>query len=155
VNLSLSRSDDVPLQWLDDALVDTLENICRTLEPSDGDVGMVVVDDPYIRGINGRFRGKDRPTDVISFSYLEDADADGLVGEVYISHQTVEREANDLGVDVAHLFLRIAVHGLLHVLGHDHEADDEARRMEERERAILEQHLGPGPAAVLFGFPDD
>lgn len=155
MNLSLSRSDGVSLQWLDDELIDTLHRICRSLEPSDGDLGMVVVDDPFIRDINARFRGKDAPTDVISFSYLDDADDDGLVGEVYISHPTVEKEATDLGVDVSHLFMRIAVHGFLHVLGYDHERDEDARRMEAREREILDRHLGPALAAALFDFPGD
>jgi probable rRNA maturation factor len=153
VNLSLSRSDDAPLEWLDDGVVATLDRISRSLEPSDATVGVVVVDDHFIRDINARFRGKDRATDVISFSYLDDdspAAEDNLVGEVYISHETVTADAAKRAVDVALLFLRVSVHGLLHVLGHDHETDEEADRMERRERDILSSHLGDQPADGLF-----
>lgn len=155
MNLLLSRSDDIPLAWLDD-VVGMLEVICRTLEPRDAGVSVVVVDDPFIHDINLRFRGKDRPTDVISFSYLEDdspGEDDELVGEVYISHETVLKEAADIGVDVAHLFLRVGVHGLLHVLGYDHESDADTSRMEGREREILVAHLGHERTAALFEGP--
>jgi len=151
VNLSLSRSDDVPLAWLDGA-TDTLEEIGRSLDPIGAGVNIVVVGDAYIRDINARFRGKDRATDVISFSYLDDDTPgdDDLAGEVYISHDMVKKEADDLGVDVSHLFLRLGVHGLLHIQGYEHDTDDDARRMEVREREILAAHLGEVAAALLF-----
>jgi probable rRNA maturation factor len=156
VNLSLSRSDDAPLDWLDDAVVRTLEKICRPLEPLEATVNVVVVDDSYIRDINARFRDKDTPTDVISFSYLDDIAPglpeghDDLAGEIYISHDTVEKEAARAEVGAAHMFLRVGVHGLLHVLGYEHEADDEAALMEGRERDILSAHLGRECADALF-----
>jgi rRNA maturation RNase YbeY len=152
VNLSLSRSDEITaLPWLDDA-ADTLESICESLDPEDATVGVVIVDDPFIRDINRRFRDRDLATDVISFSYLGDDDvgADDLVGEVYVSHDSVAREAEEAGVAVAHMFLRVAVHGLLHVLGHDHGSSAAATRMQRREREILCAHLGPEPADALF-----
>jgi probable rRNA maturation factor len=152
VKLSLSRSDDVPLDWLA-GVTDTLAQICRSLDPDGVGVNLVVVDDDFIRDINARFRGQDKPTDVISFSYLNDddrTDGDELVGEVYVSHETVAREASELGVDVAHLFVRMGVHGLLHVLGHEHDSSDGARRMERQERRILDVHLGADASAALF-----
>lgn len=150
MNLSLSRSDDLPeLDWLD-GVVSTLDSVCASLEPAHAAVGIVVVDDPFIRDINRRFRGRDRSTDVISFSYIDDLDGDDLAGEVYVSYETVARQARELDVREAHMFLRVAVHGLLHVLGHDHETDSDAAAMELREREILTTHLGPGPADALF-----
>jgi probable rRNA maturation factor len=129
-----------------------MRRIGAALGPTGGTVGVVVVDDAFIRDINARYRGKDEPTDVISFSYLEDgvADEDDLVGEVYISHETLVRDAGALGVEARHLFLRIGVHGLLHVLGYDHESDEDAERMERAEREILLAHLGTEPTARLF-----
>jgi probable rRNA maturation factor len=152
VNLSLSRSDEVPLDWLA-GVTDTLEKICRSLDPDGAAVNLVVVDDEFIRDINARFRGQDKPTDVISFSYLNDetrTDGDELVGEVYVSHETVAREADEMGVDVAHLFLRMGVHGFLHVLGHEHDTGDGALRMERQERNILDTHLGADASSALF-----
>jgi probable rRNA maturation factor len=153
VRLSLSRSDETPLEWLDDGVLRTLERISGSLEPREATVGVVVVDDRFIRDINARFRGKDRPTDVISFSYLDDNPPpveDDIAGEVYVSHETVAAEATRMAVDVRHLFLRVGLHGLLHVIGYDHETDEEAERMERRERDILSEHIGPRPADGLF-----
>lgn len=152
MNLSLSRSDDAPPDWPDQDVARTLENICRSLEPAEATVSVVVVDDAFIQDLNARFRGKDRPTDVITFSYLDDEaqEHDDLAGEVYISYDTVTRDAAGAGVDDAHLFLRMGVHGLLHVLGYEHEADADADVMEGKERDILTQHLGRENAEALF-----
>ena len=152
MNLSLSQSDDVPAEWIDQATREVLSEIAGQLDPHDATVGLVLVDDARIQEINREFRDKDHPTDVISFSYLEDDSpgGDDLVGEIYISHQTLEKEATELGVDTGKMFVRIAVHGLLHVLGYDHEVDEETERMEAREREILERYLTPQDVAALL-----
>lgn len=144
MNLSLDRSEGVEAP--DGGAVRSLTEIAAGLDPTDATVGLVLVDDARIREINREFRGKDRPTDVISFSYLDDKDPSpepGLVGEIYVSHETLEKEAERLGVNPGRLFLRIGVHGLMHVLGYDHVEDEDARRMEARERELLSGHLEP------------
>lgn len=153
MNLSLSQSDDLPPGWLDENTINTLHDIAIGLDPVERAIGVVIVDDVRIQEINREFRGKDQATDVISFSYLDDADPmgdDDLVGEIYISFETLTKEANDLGVDPNHLFLRIGVHGLLHVIGYNHETDTQARQMESKERTLLEEHLGPSVTDALF-----
>lgn len=124
------------------------------LRPARGAVNIVLVDDREIRRLNRRYRGKDRPTDVLSFSYLDgDGDAlppDGTVGDVYLSHETLTRDARRLGVVVSDLALRIVVHGMLHVTGYDHESDADAARMERRERAILRRLLPAQTVRELF-----
>jgi len=153
VNLSLSLSDSARPAWLDARTRDVLAAIAAGFAPPERLVGLIVVDDAEIRAINREFRAVDAATDVLSFSYLEDATppvTDDPVGEVYVSFETLEREANDLGVDVRHLFLRVGVHGLLHVLGHDHEADGDAEEMERAERAALAGFLEAGDVDRLF-----
>jgi len=138
---------------LDEATVKTLREMALGLDPADREIGVVIVDDSRIQKINREFRDKDVPTDVISFSYVDDEGPGGerdIVGEVYISFETLTREANDLGVDPKHLFLRIGVHGLLHVVGYEHESDAQAQRMESEERRLLEEHLGSGAVEALF-----
>jgi probable rRNA maturation factor len=125
------------------------------MDPQSATVNVVVVDDPYIRGINREFRNIDEPTDVISFSYLNDDDhahrsEDDIAGEIYVSHQTIAKEAKRLGVDPGSLFVRVGVHGLLHVLGFDHETDDDAALMEREEKAILSRVLAPAELEMLF-----
>jgi probable rRNA maturation factor len=146
VNLSLNRSDDANLPWLDEDVVESIRKAGASLNPEAATVNIVVVDDPYIREINRDFRDIDKVTDVISFSYIDDAapapaGGEDIAGEVYISHQTIEKEAKALGVDPGSLFLRVGVHGLLHVVGFDHAGDEDAARMEREEKAILSRFL--------------
>ncbi len=153
VNLSLSRSDDVPLGWLDTKTLDKLRAVAAGLEPVERAIDVIIVNDARIQEINNDFRGKNSPTDVLSFSYVDDegpGGEDDIVGEVYISHETLAKEAKALGVDPKHLFLRIGVHGLLHVIGYDHGTEKEAARMESEERRLLEDQLGSGAAEALF-----
>lgn len=108
-------------------------------------VNLVVIDDRAMRRLNRRYRGKDKPTDVLSFNY-DTGPFDDVVGDVYVSYETLARDAKRLGVAARHLSMRIVVHGLLHVAGYDHESDAEAARMERRERAALKRVL---PAQVV------
>lgn len=109
------------------------------------EVGVRLVDDPTIRALNARFRGHDRPTDVLSFPTLEPAavaaalaaDHPVPLGDIVVSYDTVARDAAGLGRPFADHLAHILVHGLLHLLGHDHEEDEEAARMESLERRIL------------------
>jgi probable rRNA maturation factor len=122
-----------------------------TLMPRAGTVNVIVTNDRVIRRLNRRFRGKDKPTDVLSFSYLdaEERREDGVAGDVFVSHQTLARDARRLGVAPEHLALRIVVHGFLHVIGYDHETDREASRMERRERVLLRRVL---PERIVRGL---
>ena len=83
--------------------------------------------------LNRRWRGKNRPTDVLSFPQ----DADGLLGDVVISVETARRQAIEQRTTVGREADRLLIHGLLHLLGYDHERSPaEARRMRLRERAL-------------------
>jgi probable rRNA maturation factor len=143
------------LSWLDDDVTESIRRVCNALGPEAATVNLVVVDDPYIREINREFRDIDKPTDVISFSYMGDGEPaaraeDDVAGEVYVSYQTIEKEAKELGVEPRMVFLRIGVHGLLHLVGYDHKADEDAARMEQEEKSILGRLLAPSELEALF-----
>jgi len=152
MNLLLSRFDDVPAEWPEREWVMMLEEIASNLGYDERDVGVVIVNDDYIQTLNNQYRGKNRPTDVITFSYLDDdpVERDDVIGEIYISHETLQKEAIDLGVNTRTMFLRIAVHGLMHVLGHVHEEETDAMRMEVKERGVLEKYLASDEIDALF-----
>lgn len=141
MKLSLSLSEGDRPAWLDDDVEGKLRKIAESLGESGASVELILVDDGYIRSINRDFRGLDHPTDVISFSYLDDADSnlweEDLAGEIYVSRETIERDASALGVEARNHFLRTGVHGLLHILGYDHESNPDAARMESEERRLL------------------
>jgi probable rRNA maturation factor len=114
--------------------------------PVRGSLTVVVDDDARIRLLNRQWRGFDKPTNVLSFSYPDiPGGAEKHVGDIAISHETAAREAmaehKSLRDHVSHL----SVHGFLHLLGYDHESDAEAEAMERLERTILARVGVPDP----------
>ncbi len=100
-----------------------------------GEVSLVLAGDRLLHRLNRDYRGKDRPTDVLSFPG-EGGEA-GL-GDIVISVETAERNARGLGRTLGQELDVLALHGFLHVLGHDHETDDGAMdRLEGRLRKRL------------------
>lgn len=152
MKLLLSRPDSEQAHWLDRRTVTFVRKLAAHLGNTKDIVEVNIVDDEFIQSINRDYRGNDSPTDVISFSYFEDDPPCGenIAGELYVSYETVEKEAEKQAVDPKHLFLRVALHGMLHVLGFDHESEEEARRMEAEERRILESILRHEVVEPLF-----
>ena len=100
-----------------------------------GEVAVVLAGDGLLRRLNRDYRGKDRPTDVLSFP--GDGGESGL-GDVVISVATAERNARGLGRTLQQELDVLALHGFLHVLGYDHETDDGSMdRLEARLRRRL------------------
>jgi probable rRNA maturation factor len=81
-------------------------------------------DDALLRGLNRRFRGKDRVTDVLSFPAGEDPTAGGFLGDIAISCDAARRQARRRGHSAAQETRILLLHGLLHLLGYDHVTDD-------------------------------
>jgi probable rRNA maturation factor len=129
-----------------------LQQVAALLGGSMDVVEVTVVDDEFIRRINREYRGRDRATDVISFCYPEDDPPceENIVGEIYISFETIEKEAKEQAVDPKFLFLRIALHGLLHILGYTHDTDANANRMEAEEKKMLGKILSHETVDALF-----
>lgn len=158
MRLSLSRHERSAKQapWLDRRTARRLKDAALAMDPADADVDVVVVDDAFMRELNRDHRGVDRPTDVLSFSYLDDVGHGaaprgwGTAGEVYVSWETVEARAREEGIRPEHLFLRVGVHGLLHVIGYDHETRPQAGEMESEEKRFLMQHLTASEVEELF-----
>ena len=104
----------------------------------EGELSLVLAGDRMLHRLNRDYRGKDKPTDVLSFA--GDGGESGL-GDIVISVETAERNARALGRTLAQELDVLALHGLLHVLGHDHETDDGTMdRLERRLRRRLLEH---------------
>jgi probable rRNA maturation factor len=106
------------------------------------EVAVLLCDDATIAALNAQWRGRDEPTNVLSFPALPASDpmvSDGAVhlGDIAIANETVVREAREQGRTVSQHLAHLAVHGFLHLLGYDHQTDSEAEHMEGLERAIL------------------
>jgi probable rRNA maturation factor len=124
-------------------------------EIADADVGdaelaIMLTDDSGIRTLNNNWRGIDKPTNVLSFPALQPttaapADAPRMLGDIAIAYETTRKEADDEEKPFDHHLSHLAVHGFLHLIGHDHEKDDDAEAMESLEREILAQLGIPDP----------
>lgn len=101
----------------------------------EGDVVMLLADDAAVQGLNQRFRDRDRPTNVLSFPAAESAFPH--LGDVVLGYGYCAAEAEAQGKTLSDHLSHLVVHGVLHLLGRDHEDDAEAEEMEAEEREIL------------------
>ncbi|HQZ12932.1 MAG TPA: rRNA maturation RNase YbeY [Devosia sp.] len=102
------------------------------------EVTLVLTDNASQQVLNRDWRQVDKPTNVLSFPQIEPfSPLAGLIGDITLARETLEREAADLGVGFTDHFTHLVVHGFLHLLGYDHIEDDEALQMESLETQIL------------------
>jgi probable rRNA maturation factor len=123
----------------------------RGAAASRGELCLVLADDALQRKLNHEFRGRDKPTNVLSF-----AGAPASLGDVVLALETIAGEAEAQGKRLADHVAHLVVHGVLHLMGYDHETDGQARRMERLETEILAglgiadpyRPLASGPAPI-------
>jgi probable rRNA maturation factor len=116
------------------------------------EVSLRFTDDAAIAALNGAWRGMPRATDVLSFPAEDEADraipgAPRLLGDVVLAFETCRRDAEALARPLDHHVRHLVVHGLLHLLHHDHQTPAEAAAMEALERAVLADLGVPDPYA--------
>lgn len=115
--------------------------------PQAAEVAISLVDDARIRTMNRTWRGRDAPTNVLSFPAAPPpAGPTGPIalGDIAIAYETTAREAADEGKPLENHVSHLVIHGFLHLLGHDHAHEEEAEEMEALERAVL----------ATLGIPD-
>lgn len=111
-----------------------------------GDVTIRLVGETESRALNARYRGHDKPTNVLSFPMSAPAGVgEALLGDLAICAPLVEREARAEGKAIEAHWAHLVVHGLLHLLGYDHETERQANAMENLEREILFELKFPNP----------
>jgi len=113
------------------------------------EVSLVFVDDDYIQELNQQYRGMDGPTDVLSFAMLEGepvagGEKDVILGDVVISVQAVDRQAKEYGQSFLREAAYLAIHGVLHLLGYDHQEEDKRKIMRLKEEEIISSLNFPG-----------
>jgi probable rRNA maturation factor len=105
----------------------------RAARAAGGAGSVVLTTDSAVRRLNAQYRGRDKPTNVLTF----DPPGDGMGGDIVLAFGTVLREARAAGRRPSHHLAHLVVHGALHLRGHDHQGAGEARRMEMAEARIL------------------
>lgn len=117
-------------------------------------LAVAFADDARVQGLNRDFRGKDKPTNVLSFPAPPEAGEPGgprFLGDVVIARETVAAEAAALALPPEAHLTHLVVHGFLHLLGYDHEDDGMAEEMESLETAILADLGLPDPHSPIDG----
>jgi probable rRNA maturation factor len=115
--------------------------VLNVLDCPDGELSIVITDDPQIEELNRKYLHRNKPTNVIAFPMQEGHFSDltpSLLGDVVISVETTQKEASSADIEFEDRFDQLLVHGILHLFGYDHEHDDhKALVMEEKSTAIL------------------
>ena len=119
----------------------TVQVILDALDCPDSEVSILIVDDPQIEELNQQYLNRKGPTNVIAFAMREGEFSDlspQLLGDVVISTDTAAREAQIASTSMERRFNELLVHGILHLMGYDHEtSEDDARVMEDKSRELM------------------
>jgi len=118
--------------------------------PDGSELSLVFSDDAHIQVLNAEWRGKDKPTNVLSFPAFPTrpgAPLPPMMGDIILAAETVAREAALEDKPLDHHIIHLVIHGFLHLMGHDHETDVEAEEMEGLERRALARLAIPDPYA--------
>ena len=142
----------ISVDGLEDLIPDLAAETLRAanLSPESHNVSIAFLSDAAVRALNKAFRGKDAPTNVLSFPSPAALHAGGhkgeplFLGDVALAYETVVSEASAQDKTVSQHVAHLVVHGVLHLAGYDHDGEADAERMETAERAIL----------ASFGIPD-
>jgi probable rRNA maturation factor len=123
------------------AAANALATGANVTPPAPSIATIVLADDVMVRGLNATYRGKDVATNVLSFPYQSPPGAGRQeitqLGDIVLAADTVRNEAAESGIEPSHHLQHLVVHGLLHLMGYDHQADREAEEMERLETEIL------------------
>lgn len=120
-----------------------LKKIFKALQYKKVSISLIVTDNTYIHHLNKKHRHRDYTTDVISFAYRENPFPINTfkrehLGDIYISLEKAVEQSLSYGVSLEEEVKRLVVHGVLHLVGYDHEkSEEEKKRMEEKEQDIL------------------
>jgi len=119
----------------------TVQVILDALDCPESELSILIVDDPQIAELNQQYLNREGPTNVIAFAMREGEFSDlspHLLGDVVISTDTAAKEAQSAATSMAQRFNELLVHGILHLMGYDHETNEEdARVMEDKSRELL------------------
>ncbi|MBP0440521.1 rRNA maturation RNase YbeY [Tianweitania sediminis] len=118
----------------------------------ESEISLLFTDDDAVQDLNREWRGKDKPTNVLSFPAFPVAPGDPLppmLGDIVLGCETVAAEARDENKPFDHHMTHLLVHGVLHLLGYDHEDEEQAEEMEGLEVRILSSLAIPDPYGYL------
>jgi probable rRNA maturation factor len=122
-----------------------IKNIIQYLKVDEKtEISILFTDDKFIKSLNKKYRGINKSTDVLTFSLNEgdlkfpEVDKNKLLGDIVVSVETAQRQANNLNHNLEKELMILLIHGLLHLIGYDHEEDRDNKIMQVKENEILD-----------------
>lgn len=107
-------------------------------------LSVALVKKEVIKSLNFQYRGEDSPTDVLAFAFDEGDDEEFYLGEVVISPEVARAQAGDYGLNFSDEMKLLLAHGVLHLLGYEHEIPAQAQKMQLKEKELLESFSEEG-----------
>jgi probable rRNA maturation factor len=121
-----------------------IKNIIQYLKVDEKtEISILFTDDKFIKSLNKKYRGINKSTDVLTFNLEEgdlkfpEVDKNKLLGDIVVSVETAQRQANSLNHNLENELMILLIHGLLHLIGYDHEEDRDNKIMQVKENEIL------------------
>lgn len=143
VNLVCLEKESLPPDIFLKQLTAVLEDLLAENRLGDGEVNLIITGDDELSRLNSQYRSKEGSTDVLSFTYLEpdrveiEQGEDFAVGDIYISLDRALIQAGEAGVKPEMEVALLAIHGLLHLLGYEHDNDTDLALMRRKEQEVL------------------
>jgi probable rRNA maturation factor len=136
MNVFVANEQDLAV---DEVRLSLLARHALTSEEVDesADLSVLLVSPGHIRRLNARFAGDDYPTDVLAFPMMEEDEGVVLLGDVVMCPQVARNNARKLGHPLGRELDTLCVHGILHLLGYDHQGHQDGARMEQRLQSVL------------------
>ncbi len=135
--IDVSYNGEDPFPW-EDKLVVFVKKVLDYIGKHNWEVSIVFGNDLFVKNLNNEYRGKDEPTDVLSFCQEDGGSEDVFyAGDIVISMESVRRNASYFRVDAEEELKRVVIHGILHLSGLDHESNDPSEPMLEKQELIL------------------
>ena len=134
------------VERVENAVVNCVSDEVDFLSPDKSfSINLCLSNDENVHRLNKEFRNMDKPTNVLSFANIDDDSFEDMLvseeevelGDVIVAFETMEREAQELGISFYDHFCHLWTHGMLHILGYDHIEPEERAKMEQRETEIL------------------
>jgi len=137
--LQLELASKLPEEVHVEVLQKAAAEVASCVQTQDGIINLKLVDDALIQALNKKYSGNDKATDVLSFSYIEEGvePVQGELGDIAISLETATRQAEQAGTNLETEVVLLLVHGILHVLGHDHATADDQAKLEALQTSIM------------------
>jgi probable rRNA maturation factor len=123
-----------------------LENMLKESDHGPGEVNVIIGDDRLLQDLNRKYRSKDTPTDVLSFSYIEGEpvpihkEPGYAIGDIFISYERAEKQAAEADHNLEREIAFLAIHGMLHLLGYDHIENSDTGKMRDKEKLLIEEY---------------